>query len=90
MLEQPFAGAMRVGERRLDDDVAQTLGDARIAFNAALAKGASVLAGANAEIAAANETPFGGVKESGYGREGSPHGLDDDLHTKYLCQGQLD
>ncbi len=33
--------------------------------------------------------PFGGVKESGYGREGSTHGLDDYLHTKYVCQGGL-
>ena len=31
----------------------------------------------------------GGVKESGYGREGSRHGLDDYLHVKYLCQGGL-
>jgi succinate-semialdehyde dehydrogenase / glutarate-semialdehyde dehydrogenase len=29
------------------------------------------------------------VKESGYGREGSVHGLDDYLHWKYVCQGQL-
>jgi succinate-semialdehyde dehydrogenase/glutarate-semialdehyde dehydrogenase len=29
--------------------------------------------------------PFGGVKESGLGREGSRHGLDDYLEMKYLC-----
>ncbi|MGF7129013.1 succinate-semialdehyde dehydrogenase/glutarate-semialdehyde dehydrogenase [Paraburkholderia sp. EB58] len=34
--------------------------------------------------------PFGGVKESGYGREGSKYGLDDYLSIKYLCQGGLD
>ena len=39
---------------------------------------------------AAEAAPFGGVKESGYGREGSTHGLDDYLHTKYVCQGLLD
>lgn len=33
--------------------------------------------------------PFGGIKESGYGREGSRYGLDDYMHTKYLCQGEL-
>ena len=33
--------------------------------------------------------PFGGVKESGYGREGSRYGLDEFLTTKYLCQGGL-
>jgi succinate-semialdehyde dehydrogenase/glutarate-semialdehyde dehydrogenase len=33
--------------------------------------------------------PFGGVKASGYGREGSRYGLDEFLHTKYLLQGGL-
>ena len=31
--------------------------------------------------------PFGGVKQSGYGREGSKYGLDDYLEIKYLCMG---
>jgi succinate-semialdehyde dehydrogenase/glutarate-semialdehyde dehydrogenase len=35
------------------------------------------------------EVPFGGVKDSGYGREGSRYGLDDYLSIKYLCQGNL-
>ena len=35
---------------------------------------------------AAQAAPFGGVKESGYGREGSHWGLDECLQTKYLCQ----
>lgn len=34
--------------------------------------------------------PFGGVKHSGYGREGSVHGLDDYTHIKYVCVGDLD
>jgi succinate-semialdehyde dehydrogenase/glutarate-semialdehyde dehydrogenase len=38
---------------------------------------------------ASEAAPFGGVKESGYGREGSRYGLDDYMHTKYLCQGSL-
>ena len=33
--------------------------------------------------------PFGGVKESGQGREGSKYGLDDYLEIKYLCMGGL-
>jgi succinate-semialdehyde dehydrogenase/glutarate-semialdehyde dehydrogenase len=47
------------------------------------------LVGINEGALAAEAAPFGGVKESGYGREGSVHGLDDYLQTKYLCQGQL-
>ena len=31
--------------------------------------------------------PFGGVKESGFGREGSKYGMDDYLNIKYLCWG---
>jgi len=38
-----------------------------------------------------NETaPFGGVKESGQGREGSKYGLDDYLEIKYMCIGGID
>ena len=47
------------------------------------------IVGINEGALAAEAAPFGGVKESGYGREGSVHGLDDYLHIKYLCQGQL-
>ena len=49
----------------------------------------SGIVGINEGAIAAEAAPFGGVKESGYGREGSVHGLDDYLHTKYICQGQL-
>jgi succinate-semialdehyde dehydrogenase/glutarate-semialdehyde dehydrogenase len=49
----------------------------------------SGLVGVNEGALAAEAAPFGGVKESGYGREGSVHGLDDYLHLKYVCQGQL-
>jgi len=47
------------------------------------------IVGVNEGALAAEAAPFGGVKESGYGREGSVHGLDDYLHVKYLCQGGL-
>ncbi|MGB1262147.1 MAG: NAD-dependent succinate-semialdehyde dehydrogenase [Cognaticolwellia sp.] len=33
--------------------------------------------------------PFGGIKQSGYGREGSKYGLDDYLDIKYLCMGGI-
>jgi len=47
------------------------------------------IVGINEGALAAEAAPFGGVKESGYGREGSRYGLDDYMHTKYLCQGNL-
>ena len=47
------------------------------------------IVGVNEGALAAEAAPFGGVKESGYGREGSTHGLDDYMHLKYVCQGQL-
>ncbi len=47
------------------------------------------IVGVNEGATAAEAAPFGGVKASGYGREGSVHGLDEYLHLKYVCQGQL-
>ena len=46
--------------------------------------------GINEGVVASEAAPFGGIKESGYGREGSKYGLDDYMHVKYLCQGGLD
>jgi len=45
------------------------------------------IVGINEGALAAEAAPFGGVKESGYGREGSRYGLEDYMHTKYLCMG---
>ena len=45
------------------------------------------LVGINEGVLSSEAAPFGGVKESGYGREGSRYGLDDYMQTKYLCQG---
>jgi succinate-semialdehyde dehydrogenase/glutarate-semialdehyde dehydrogenase len=47
------------------------------------------IVGINEGMIGSEAAPFGGVKESGYGREGSRYGLDDYMHTKYLCQGEL-
>jgi len=44
------------------------------------------LVGINEGALAAEAAPFGGVKESGYGREGSRYGLDDYMNMKYVCQ----
>jgi len=48
------------------------------------------LVGVN-EVAITSEViPFGGMKESGQGREGSKYGVDDYLEIKYICMGGLD
>lgn len=45
--------------------------------------------GINAGVITTVEAPFGGVKDSGIGREGSTHGLDEYLNLKYLRLGGL-
>ncbi len=47
------------------------------------------LIGINEVLIVAPEIPFGGVKESGLGKEGSWQGIDDYLETKYTCIGGL-
>jgi succinate-semialdehyde dehydrogenase/glutarate-semialdehyde dehydrogenase len=43
--------------------------------------------GINTGLISTEVTPFGGVKESGLGREGSKYGIDEYLEIKYLCLG---
>ena len=45
------------------------------------------MVGINTGLISTEIAPFGGVKESGFGREGSKYGLDDFLEIKYLCMG---
>ncbi len=45
------------------------------------------IVGINTGIISTEVAPFGGVKESGVGREGSKYGMDDFLEVKYLCMG---
>jgi len=47
------------------------------------------IVGVNAGIISTEVAPFGGVKESGLGREGSRHGMEEFLHMKYVLQGGL-
>jgi len=47
----------------------------------------SGIVGINTGIISTEVAPFGGVKESGIGREGSKYGIDDYLEVKYLCMG---
>ncbi len=48
------------------------------------------IVGVNEGIISTEVAPFGGVKESGLGREGSKYGIDDYLEIKYVCMGGLD
>ncbi len=48
------------------------------------------IVGINEGIVSNEMAPFGGIKESGQGREGSKYGLDDYLEIKYLCMGGVD
>ncbi len=45
------------------------------------------IVGINEGIISTEVAPFGGVKESGLGREGSRYGIDEFLEMKYLCMG---
>ena len=47
------------------------------------------IVGINEGIISTEVAPFGGMKESGVGREGSKYGIDDYLETKYLCMGGI-
>jgi succinate-semialdehyde dehydrogenase/glutarate-semialdehyde dehydrogenase len=45
------------------------------------------IVGINTGIISTEVAPFGGMKQSGIGREGSRHGIDEYLEVKYLCMG---
>jgi succinate-semialdehyde dehydrogenase/glutarate-semialdehyde dehydrogenase len=47
------------------------------------------LVGVNTGLISTEVAPFGGVKESGIGREGSRHGIDEYTELKYVCVGGL-
>ncbi len=47
------------------------------------------MVGINVGIIATEHVPFGGVKQSGLGREGSSHGMEEYLEMKYLCIGDV-
>jgi succinate-semialdehyde dehydrogenase / glutarate-semialdehyde dehydrogenase len=49
----------------------------------------SGIVGINTGIISTEVAPFGGVKESGIGREGSKYGIEDFLEIKYLCMGGI-
>jgi succinate-semialdehyde dehydrogenase/glutarate-semialdehyde dehydrogenase len=49
----------------------------------------SGMVGINTGIISTEVAPFGGVKESGLGREGSKYGIAEFLEIKYLCLGGI-
>jgi succinate-semialdehyde dehydrogenase/glutarate-semialdehyde dehydrogenase len=48
------------------------------------------IVGVNTGLISTETAPFGGMKESGIGREGSKHGIEEYLELKYLCLGGID
>ncbi|HKU72260.1 MAG TPA: NADP-dependent succinate-semialdehyde dehydrogenase [Burkholderiales bacterium] len=50
----------------------------------------SGIVGINVGIISTEVAPFGGMKESGIGREGSKYGMEEFLEVKYLCMGGID
>jgi len=50
----------------------------------------SGIVGINVGIISTEVAPFGGMKESGIGREGSKYGIEEFLEVKYLCMGGID
>jgi succinate-semialdehyde dehydrogenase/glutarate-semialdehyde dehydrogenase len=47
------------------------------------------IVGINTGIISTEVAPFGGMKESGIGREGSKYGIEDYLEVKYMCLGGI-
>jgi len=47
------------------------------------------IVGVNEGIISTPEAPFGGIKQSGIGREGSRYGLEEYLEIKYVCLGAI-
>ena len=45
------------------------------------------MVGVNTGLISNEVAPFGGIKQSGLGREGSKYGLEEYLEVKYLCLG---
>lgn len=63
--------------------------DLGLAFRVSEALEAGIV-GVNEGLISTEVAPFGGVKASGFGREGSKYGIEDYLEIKYVCMGGLD
>ena len=49
----------------------------------------SGMVGVNEAAVSTEMTPFGGCKQSGFGREGSKYGVDEYLNLKHICLGSV-
>lgn len=47
------------------------------------------MVGVNEGLVSTAIAPFGGIKQSGIGREGSKYGIEDYLEIKYICMGNM-
>jgi len=45
--------------------------------------------GVNEGLISSETIPFGGIKQSGIGKEGSKYGIEDYLNIKYICIGNV-
>jgi len=45
------------------------------------------MVGVNSGLITSEVAPFGGMKQSGVGREGSKYGIDEYVEVKYICMG---
>jgi hypothetical protein len=82
-----LGGLQRAGEREAVDQLGG-LGPHQVIYRVAEALEYGMV-GINVGILATEHVPFGGVKQSGLGREGSHHGMDDYVEIKYLCIGDI-
>jgi succinate-semialdehyde dehydrogenase/glutarate-semialdehyde dehydrogenase len=48
------------------------------------------MVGVNTGMITTEVAPFGGMKQSGLGREGSKYGIDEFVEVKYICMGGID
>ncbi|MBV2186891.1 MAG: aldehyde dehydrogenase family protein, partial [Rhizobium sp.] len=48
------------------------------------------MVGINTGLISTEIAPFGGIKQSGLGREGSKYGIDDYTELKYMCLGGIE
>ena len=99
MTEEPFGPVAPIVPFKTFDEVVQRanslpFGLAGYAFTSSSAQAIAIgdaiqsgMVGVNSVMISTPETPFGGIKESGYGSEGGIEGLQAYMNTKFISQG---